>query len=264
MHRTRFTLGPVILSGMALLGASVLTTAPAEASSGDAARSRSSQVSRSSAAPQRTPGHSGRAVVTRSHRASSHRVSGHSGHRGHRGGVYYRHRPALGLSFGLGYWGGYYSPYFWGYGHYPYAPYYGSRPYPVRVYSQPVGAFDLNVKPKKTQVWVDGRYIGTAGKFDGYPDYLWLSAGEHQLVFHLEGYRTVERRVETLSGVVADLRLDMERGESTPPQEVAVEPAYEYGTTVPLKAVETPAAEAEPAGEEAAESVEPSSDESDP
>ena len=54
-----------------------------------------------------------------------------------------------------------------------------------------LGALDLNIKPKKTAVYVDGKYVGVASDFDGSPGYLWLKKGTHQLVFHKDGYRTL-------------------------------------------------------------------------
>lgn len=138
--------------------------------------------------------------------------------------VYYPY----GWSFGLGWWGGYYSPFYSYYSPRLYGPSYGPygpAPREARPRVEPVGAFDLNVRPKKTEVWVDGHYVGTAGRFDGFPDYLWLGEGKHQLIFFLEGHATVEREVETLAGVVADLRIDMEPGRSIPPRQLAVTPA---------------------------------------
>ena len=144
---------------------------------------------------------------------------------------YYGYYPysTWGWSLGLGWWGGYfygphagyyYSPYYYS----PYRSAYGRALDTARVRAEPVGAFDLNVKPKRTEVWVDGHYVGTTGRFDGFPDYLWLTEGKHQLVFYLDGHVTVERQVETLAGVVADLRIEMEKGQSIPPRQLAIKP----------------------------------------
>ena len=35
-----------------------------------------------------------------------------------------------------------------------------------------------DVSPEEAQVFLDGKYIGTADDFDGMPDYLYLGAGE--------------------------------------------------------------------------------------
>lgn len=210
-----------------------------------APRSSSSRSSPRGAAVTRSTGrHPSAGPRTRVSGTSTHRPGG-SGHRhtygrpyygshyGHYYGYphYYGYYPysSWGWSFGLGWWGGYfYGPYL---GHhyspYYYSPYrgaYGRAPETVRARVEAVGAFDLNVKPKRTEVWVDGHYVGTTGRFDGFPDYLWLTEGKHQLVFYLDGHVTVERQVETLAGVVADLRIEMEPGRSIPPRQLAIKP----------------------------------------
>ncbi len=48
---------------------------------------------------------------------------------------------------------------------------------------QNLGALDLNVKPKNTQVYLNGNYIGVTGKFDGFPNFLWLREGTYELTF---------------------------------------------------------------------------------
>ena len=89
------------------------------------------------------------------------------------------------------------------------------------------GAVDLDVVPKRTEVFVDGRYMGTAGKFDGYPGYLWLDEGTHTLTFTAEGYRTFSQSFVVRSGMLTDVRFEMEPGEASPPAPTAprAEPA---------------------------------------
>ena len=144
---------------------------------------------------------------------------------------YYRHyyghhgygRSYYGHGYGhRGYYGHgrHYSPY--------YDPYYG----PYSHYSKPggldlgvarlagLGALDLNVRPRRrTQVYLGGKYIGVVGNFDGYPSYLWLKEGTYQLVFYRDGYTTLARELTIQPGVVLDVELRMERGESVPPEE---------------------------------------------
>jgi hypothetical protein len=83
----------------------------------------------------------------------------------------------------------YYDPFFWGgYGYWQY-PYYGPARY------ETTGAAKLQVTPKQTQVFVDGYFVGTADKFDGAFERLRVEAGEHELEFYLEGYRTAKQPV---------------------------------------------------------------------
>jgi len=174
------------LAAVALtLVAALATPPPAAADSGGAARTRSGG------------GSSGGGDGSRS---GSHRVG----------------RIGLGVYFGHGY----YSPYlpYWGYG-YGWGP---SPRYYVSGDGASGGAFDLNVKPKKAEVFVDGIYVGTAGKLDGYPSYLWMERGDHELIFYLPGYETVVRQVTAIPGGVIDLSFEMIEGESRAPEEVSV------------------------------------------
>jgi hypothetical protein len=159
-------------------------------------------------APPPAPADQGGAARTRSGGSTS---GGRDGHRGsHRVG-----RIGVGVHFGHGY----YSPYrpYWGYG-------YGWGPYPGYYVSgrggESPGAFDLNIKPKKAEVYLDGAYVGTAGKMDGYPSYLWVNRGEHELIFYLPGFETVVRRVTAIPGGVIDLSFEMIEGESRTAEEV--------------------------------------------
>ncbi len=83
-----------------------------------------------------------------------------------------------------------------------------------------VGAISLKVKPKKTEIYVDGQPIGRAGKYDGYPGYLWLEKGAHELVFFKEGFRTFGRTFEVRGGMITEVVVQMEAGEAAAPETV--------------------------------------------
>ena len=51
-----------------------------------------------------------------------------------------------------------------------------------------LGAVAIKVRPKTAEVYVDGRYVGAAGSYDGFPGYLWIDAGAHRT---LGGFRAV-------------------------------------------------------------------------
>lgn len=84
--------------------------------------------------------------------------------------------------------------------------------YPVVVRDARLGAVDVNVKPKKAEVYIDGEYVGTAKQLDGYPSYLWLPAGRYELALYLDGYRSEAREISVRSGVVVDLRVQLAEG----------------------------------------------------
>lgn len=117
----------------------------------------------------------------------------------------YRYHPELGYPR---YWycGGWPVPYYWGY-LYPYTIHWN-------YYERDDGALDLNIKPKSTNVYLDGQLVGRVGKYDGFPRYLRLQPGLYDLVFQNDGYRTVHRRVEVQQSLVIDMRFEMMPGET--------------------------------------------------
>jgi hypothetical protein len=125
------------------------------------------------------------------------------------GGFY---RPWYGFGFGP-YWG-----WGWGWGPYPWA-YYGPQggiDMNMAMMSG-YGAVDLNVKPNRADVWVDGKYVGEARDLDGYPSYLWLADGAHKLAVYKGGYKTFEEEINVNRGMRTELKIRLEAGESQPP-----------------------------------------------
>jgi hypothetical protein len=122
---------------------------------------------------------------------------GGGGGRGHFGG---RTRVFIGVGggWGWGYWGwpgyyGYYGPgYYGGYGRSAYGP------------ESQWAVIDTDISPEEAQVYLDGRYIGTADDFDGWPDYLYLKPGRYRIEFRLEGYETLTRQIEARPGMYLD------------------------------------------------------------
>jgi hypothetical protein len=171
---------------------------------------------------------SGTSSVSSSRRASVTRSGSRSnGSKAHRGKSSPPRRHYSDSYYHRNYWGAYFGFYPWGYyGHYsslyyPVFPtlYYG--PYPGEYRDYRLGALDLNVKPKKTEVWVDGQLVGRSGKFDGFPGYLWLGRGRHELIFFNPGFATEVREVRVLEGTVIKVNLSLEAGESVAPETLA-------------------------------------------
>ncbi len=229
----RVTTFSTILAVGLLLGAAA--TLPAHAERGH--RSPHGSTSSHSASPRggQVESHSSasqpRTAVPRSGEASRGRTPGtrgynpHGGSYGHdygrydyRGGGYYPggYDP-YGYLWGWGWWGwgwgsfGYYPGYPWGGG-----PYY----YPERVRAD-LGALDLDVRPEKAQVYLDGHLIGVADDFDGWPRYLWLEKGTYDLVFYYDGFKTIARQYSIYPGVVIDVEDSMVPGQSTRPEDLA-------------------------------------------
>lgn len=153
--------------------------------------------------------------------ASSVAVASHHGHgtpAGTRPRTWSRHSSRSGFYLGWGpywgatwsgYWGGYWSPYWYGPG-IGYAAVYprGGERY---------GALDTDVSPERAEVWIDGRKVGRADDFDGFPTYLWLDKGTYDIVFYLPGYKTIARQYSIYPGLVIDVEDRMEAGEAVHP-----------------------------------------------
>jgi hypothetical protein len=91
-------------------------------------------------------------------------------------------------------WGGPYdswSP--WGYG-------YGYRYATEARLSGRYAIVDTDVNPDEAELTLNGKYIGTADDFDGYPDYLYLLPGKYHLEFKLAGYETYAVDVDAHAG----------------------------------------------------------------
>jgi hypothetical protein len=133
---------------------------------------------------------------------------GHGGFHGHAyfGGFY-----GWGPYWGFG-WGPWFGPYW---GPYGYAPP-GGIDLGMALMAG-FGAVDMNVKPNHAEVWVDGKYMAEARDLDGYPSYLWLKGGAHHVVVYKGGYEKFEEDVEVQPGFKRELKIRLEKGDSTPP-----------------------------------------------
>ena len=131
-------------------------------------------------------------------------------------------RPYYG-SFGwYGGFGSFWPYYFSPYGHYgPYA--WGPERAGFAVPN--AGALDINTKPKKASVYLDGELIGRVGAFDGFPRYLWLREGSYRLAIFMEGHVTLERNISVRPGVVIKIDEDLVPGQAVQPQPPAPAPA---------------------------------------
>jgi hypothetical protein len=79
------------------------------------------------------------------------------------------------------------------------------------------GAIELNAKPNRADVWVDGKYVGEARDLDGYPSYLWLPEGPHRVAVYKGGFATFDEQVEVRRGMKAQIKVRLQPGESAPP-----------------------------------------------
>ncbi len=71
------------------------------------------------------------------------------------------------------------------------------------------GVIDVNVKPGATEVYVNGRFRGTADTLDGYPNKLHVQPGTHVIKLSTPDGVFVEREIHVPAGMEIDLRLDL-------------------------------------------------------
>lgn len=142
-----------------------------------------------------------------------HHRGNHGHHRsyGHISIAPYFYGPYIGLGYG------YYGPY----GHYGYYPGYGGYGY---YRAERLGGLKLKVKPKDTQVWVNGGLVGQTDNFDGYPGNLWLPEDSYEVILYREGYETVVRNYRLLPGVVVKEKFEMTPGTAVDPKELTTFP----------------------------------------
>ena len=77
-------------------------------------------------------------------------------------------------------------------------------------------AVKTDISPEEAQVYLDGKYIGTADDFDGMPDFLYLGPGKYHVEFRLPNYATFATDLDVTRGqhVRLDQKLKLESGKS--------------------------------------------------
>jgi hypothetical protein len=119
------------------------------------------------------------------------------------GSRFYYSRPAFYSSWYFGYpwYDGYYGYYGYGY------PYYGG---PYRGYYDLSASMRLEVKPRETQVYVDGYYAGPVDDYDGVFQRLNIQPGEHEIELYLPGHRSLTQSVYLQPGRTVHIKHNME------------------------------------------------------
>jgi len=90
------------------------------------------------------------------------------------------------------------------------APYFYA-PRRVEVYRINYGEVDFNVEPQNSRIFVDGRYLGIADDFNGWPQTAKLPAGYHDVEVVAPDGRREQRRVYVAAGQELNFNLDFRR-----------------------------------------------------
>jgi hypothetical protein len=139
----------------------------------------------------------------------------------HRHGHHGRSRIGLGGAYRGGYSRSPWSVgvgYGYGYGHYRHGdrvgssrpPYYGADG--LRRHGKKpseIGGLDLDVRPKRTRVLINGRDVGKTGQFDGSPRFLYLEPGSHVVVLRPPEGPEVRRTFDIEAGVTVQFEQDL-------------------------------------------------------
>ena len=70
----------------------------------------------------------------------------------------------------------------------------------------------LNVKPKRSAVFLDERYVGHAGEFGGKFRSMLISPGKHKVRVELPGYRTFLTEVDLLANQTTEVKTELVPG----------------------------------------------------
>ncbi len=81
-----------------------------------------------------------------------------------------------------------------------------------------MGGLDFDVTPERAEIYLDGKPIGQADDYDGFPTYLWLPKGTYDVVIYHPGYESISRQYSVYAGVIIDIEDEMRPGEARRPE----------------------------------------------
>ncbi|MCG6947726.1 MAG: PEGA domain-containing protein [Acidobacteria bacterium] len=124
----------------------------------------------------------------------------------------------------------------------PVGTYWTGPPVPENLPPGPgLAVVSLDIRPKSARVHLDGRFVGRAKYFDGWPGYLYLEPGKYRLEIRYEGYSTVAVDLDATAGCRFDLKHRLERGKSA-----ADEREKTFGKGKPFQRVFAPKSDSPP------------------
>lgn len=79
----------------------------------------------------------------------------------------------------------------------------------VVLHGRPAGYLDMSIKPKTTEVWVDGKFRGIVDDFDGRPEKLRIRGGDHRLKLVTPDGTVIQRGIHITPGTEVKVKLDL-------------------------------------------------------
>lgn len=75
---------------------------------------------------------------------------------------------------------------------------------------------ETGLRPSRTHLFLDGRYVGRSDDFDGHPDFLYLRPGHYVVEARLGGYETATFEIDARAGCRSEIKHWMERVRGVP------------------------------------------------
>jgi hypothetical protein len=85
----------------------------------------------------------------------------------------------------------------------------GYEPPPLE--GAPAGGVQLDIDPRRAQVYVDGTYVGVVEEFSGYFHHLELPSGPHDIAVVAPGYEALNLHVSVTPGATLTQRATLAR-----------------------------------------------------
>lgn len=107
---------------------------------------------------------------------------------------------------------------------------------PVGFYAAAESNLKIKVKPADAQVFVDGYFAGRVAEYDGAFQRLHVAPGEHEIVIHLEGFRSLRQKLYLSPNATRTIRGTLEKlspGEPMEPMPTPPPDAGRYGRQDP-------------------------------
>ena len=107
-------------------------------------------------------------------------------------------------------------------------------PYGSHRYASPEADLRVQVTPKEASVYVDGYFAGVVDDFDGVFQRLRVLPGQHEIVVHLEGHRSIRERLYLGPNTTRKIQGALERLAPGEPDEPKPEPIASPDPPQPL------------------------------
>ena len=114
---------------------------------------------------------------------------------------------------------------------------------PTGAYPSSWASVKIIVNPSRAAVFMDGRFIGHVGEFEGVGRALLVAPGPHQIKIALPGYKTFETQISPLARQKVELKTDLFKDDvpvDDPSLKIKAEPGQQVAAPAPRNNAATP------------------------